>query len=59
LRNYGVPGLLGLVPVPRIEPVRVQRRASNTGVVAVAWQKVALNRVHAHKTITIDVTETD
>jgi transposase InsO family protein len=49
----------GPVPQPRTDPVRVQRRASNSGVVMVAWQKVALGRVHAHQTITIDVSETE
>jgi transposase InsO family protein len=49
----------GPVPQPRTEPVRVQRRASNSGVVMVAWQKVALGRIHAHQTITIDVSETE
>jgi hypothetical protein len=37
----------------------VQRRASSTGVVMVAWQTVPLGRTHAGKTLTIDVTETD
>ncbi|MGC5332467.1 hypothetical protein [Micromonospora sp. DT62] len=37
----------------------MQRRASNSGVVMVAGQKIALGRVHAHKTVTIDVTDTD
>jgi hypothetical protein len=41
------------------EPVRVQRRVSGTGVVMVARQTVALGRVHAGKTVTIDVTDTD
>lgn len=49
----------GPVPQPSTDPVRVQRRASNSGVVMVAWQKVALGRVHAHQTITIDVSETE
>ena len=34
-------------PRPKIEPVRVQRRASNSGVIMVAGQKVALGRIHA------------
>jgi hypothetical protein len=37
-------------------PVRVERRASNSGVVMVVGQKIALGRVHAHKTVIIDVT---
>jgi transposase InsO family protein len=49
----------GPAPQPRTEPVRVQRRASNSGVVMVVGQKVALGRVHAHKTVTIDVTDTE
>ena len=49
----------GPPPQPRTDPIRVQRRASNSGVVMVAWQKVALGRVHAGKTITIDVSETE
>jgi hypothetical protein len=36
----------------------VQRRASNSGVVMVVGQKIALGRVHAGKTVTIDVTDT-
>ena len=42
----------------RPNPVRVQRRASNTGIVMVVGQKVALGRVHAHRTVTIAVSET-
>lgn len=39
-------------PPPRssAEPIIVQRRASNTGVIMVAGQKVALGRVHKHQT---------
>jgi hypothetical protein len=47
----------GPPPQPDTGPVRVQRRASNTGVVMVAGQKVALGRVHAGKTVTIDVAD--
>lgn len=43
---------------PPIEPITVQRRASNTGVIMVAGQKVALGRVHAHQTVTVHVAET-
>ena len=43
----------GPPPRPSTEPVRVQRRASNTGVVMVVGQKVALGRVHAYRTVTI------
>jgi hypothetical protein len=44
---------------PATGPVRVQRRASNSGVVMVVGQKVALGRVHAGNTVTIDVTDTE
>jgi len=49
----------GPPPIPSPEPVRVQRRVSDTGVVMVARQVVALGRVHAGKTVAIDVTDTD
>jgi hypothetical protein len=49
----------GPPPVPSSEPVRVQRRVSTTGVVMVARQTVALGRVHAGKTVAIDVTDTE
>src|SRR5262249_19136164 len=49
----------GPVPQPSSEPVRVQRRASNTGIVMVVGQKIALGRVHKHQTVAIDVTPTD
>jgi hypothetical protein len=39
--------------------VAVQRRVSDTGVVMVARQTVALGRTHAGKTVTVDVTDTD
>jgi hypothetical protein len=48
----------GPPPRPSVEPVRVQRRASNTGVVMVCGQKVALGRAHQHQTVTIAVSET-
>ena len=47
----------GPAPQPPTAPVRVQRRASNTGIVMVVGQKVALGRAHKHQTVTIDVTE--
>jgi transposase InsO family protein len=53
LRRAGPP------PVASPAPVRVQRRVSDTGVVMVARQTVALGRVHAGKTVTIDVTDTE
>jgi transposase InsO family protein len=48
----------GPPPQPATEPVRVQRRVSATGVIMVAWQKIALGRVHAGKTVTIEVDDT-
>jgi hypothetical protein len=36
----------------------VQRRASNTGVILVAGQKIALGRAHKHHTVTVIVSET-
>ena len=44
---------------PATGPVQVQRRASNSGVVMVVGQKVALGRINAGKTVTIEVTDTD
>ena len=49
----------GPPPVTSTDPVRVQRRVSETGVVMVARQPVALGRVHAGKTVTIEVTDTE
>ncbi len=49
----------GPAPLPSTEPVRVQRRASNTGIVCVVGQKVALGRAHKHQTVAIDVTDTE
>ena len=48
----------GPPPRPSIEPVRVQRRASNSGVIMVAGQKVALGRIHARATVTVYVADT-
>jgi hypothetical protein len=47
-------------PVPRrtTEPIRVQRRASNTGIMMVAGQQVALGRIQHHQTVTVLVSET-
>jgi hypothetical protein len=36
----------------------VQRRASNTGVVMVAGHKIALRRLHRHRTLTVTVFDT-
>jgi transposase InsO family protein len=49
----------GPPPQPRTGPTTVQRRASNSGVVMVVGQKIALGRVHAGKTVTIDVSATE
>jgi hypothetical protein len=48
----------GPPPRPSAEPVRVQRRASNTGVIMVVGQKVALGRIHQHQTVTVLVADT-
>lgn len=48
----------GPPPRPSTEPITVQRRASNTGAIMVAGQKVALGRIHRHQTVTIAVSET-
>jgi transposase InsO family protein len=48
----------GPPPRPSLEPVRVQRRASNTGVITVCRQKIALGRVHRQQTLTVLVSET-
>ena len=48
----------GPPPRPSAEPARVQRRASNTGVIMVAGQKVALGRIHMHQTVTVLVSDT-
>jgi hypothetical protein len=34
------------------------RRTSNTGVITVCMQKVALGRAHRHQTVTVHVSET-
>ncbi|MFP3966905.1 hypothetical protein SMC26_31675 [Actinomadura fulvescens] len=52
LRRAGPP------PRPRTEPITVQRRVSNTGVVMVAGQKIALGRLHAGRVVTIHVADT-
>ena len=48
----------GPPPRPSVEPIQVQRRASNSGVIMVAGQKVALGRTHQHQTVTVLVSET-
>jgi hypothetical protein len=49
---------VGPPPRPSVEPITVQRGASNTGVITVCSQRVALGRVHRHQTVTIHVSET-
>jgi transposase InsO family protein len=58
-----VKGLQGVRPAgppprPAAEPIRVQRRASNTGVIMVVGQKIALGRSCQHQTVTVLVSET-
>ena len=48
----------GPPPRPPSEPVRVQRRASATGVIVVCGQKIALGRVHAGQTLAVAVSDT-
>ena len=45
----------GPPPRPSTEPVTAQRVASNTGVIMVAGQKIALGRIHAQQIVTIHV----
>jgi transposase InsO family protein len=45
----------GPPPRPPSEPIRVQRRASATGVIMVAGQNAALGRAHAGQTVTVMV----
>ena len=47
----------GPPPRPSLEPITAQRRASNTGVIMVAGQKLALGRTHAHTVVTVHVAE--
>lgn len=49
---------VGPVPRPSTEPITVQRRASNTGVLMVAGQKIAIGRQFKHQTVTVHVSET-
>ena len=49
---------VGEVPRPSAEPIRVQRRASNTGVIMVAGQQIALGRGFTGQTVTVLVSET-
>jgi hypothetical protein len=45
----------GTPPVPARSPVTVQRRASNSGVIMVVGQKIALGRIHARKLVSVRV----
>jgi transposase InsO family protein len=47
----------GPPPRPSAEPITAQRRASNTGVIMIAGQKIALGRIHAGRTVTVHVAE--
>jgi transposase InsO family protein len=47
----------GPSPRPRTEPITAQRVASNTGVIMVAGQKIALGRIHAAQVVTVHVAE--
>jgi transposase InsO family protein len=47
----------GPPPRPSVEPVTVQRRASNSGVIMVVGQKLALGRAHAYREVTVHVAE--
>lgn len=44
-------------PRPSSEPVTVQRRASNTGVIMIGGQNSALGRIHAGQIVTVHVAE--
>jgi hypothetical protein len=46
----------GPPPRPSTEPVTAQRVASNTGVIMIAGQKIALGRIHARRIVTVHVT---
>jgi hypothetical protein len=48
----------GPPPRPSTEPIRVHRRASTTGLIMVAGQKVALGRLHQHQTVAVLVCDT-
>ncbi len=48
----------GRPPRPSAEPVTVQRRASNTGVIMVAGQKSALGRIYCGQIVTVHVADT-
>ena len=45
----------GPPPIPATSPVTVQRRASNSGVIMVVGQKIALGRIHSRKLVSARV----
>ncbi len=45
----------GPPPQPSAAPVTAQRVASNTGVIMIAGQKIALGRIHARRIVTVHV----
>ncbi len=45
----------GPPPAPATSPVTVRRRASNSGVIMVVGQKIALGRIHARKMVSVRV----
>jgi hypothetical protein len=47
----------GPPPRPSTEPVTVQRVASNTGIIMVVGQKIALGRIHAGQVVTVHVAD--
>jgi transposase InsO family protein len=47
----------GPPPRPSVAPITVQRRASNSGIITVVGQKLALGRAHAHTELTVHVAE--
>jgi hypothetical protein len=48
----------GPPPRPTTEPITVQRRASNSGVIMVAGQKIALGRAYAGRVVPVQVADT-
>jgi hypothetical protein len=47
----------GPPPRPSVAPITVQRRASNSGIITVVGQKLALGRAHTHTELTVHVAE--
>lgn len=47
----------GPPPRPSTEPITVTRRASNSGVIMIAGQKIALGRTHAHQELSVCVAD--